>query len=158
MFPAMVICCLMMAIIAMILTFVKGPNPSVSREKAVSIMSQLETFFSSLEGKSYFVIANFLITGAAFAAITLYLFLWLQDLGASNFLMGLTMVFTTVGEAPCFYVYVTVLKKLGPKRILGIGSMAYIIRMLWYALLGVGKLQSPWLVFLVEFLHGLTFA
>jgi len=131
MFPAMVLCCLSMALITMILTFVKGRNPPiVSRGPALSIMSQLKVFFSSMDKKSYFVIANFLFAGAAFAGIQLYLFLWLQDLGGSNFLMGLTMVITIVGEVPCFYVYVSVLEKLGPKRILGIGSLAYIIRML----------------------------
>jgi len=159
MFPAMVMCCLSMALIAMILTFVKGRNPPiVSLGPAVSMMSQLKVFFLSLDKKSYFVIANFLFAGAAFAGIQLYLFLWLQDLGGSNFLMGLTMVITIVGEVPCFYVYVSVLNKLGPKRILGLGSLAYIIRMLWYTILGVGKLQSPWYVFVVEMLHGLTFA
>merc|ERR1719320_2090662 len=155
----MVFCCLIMALIAMVLTFVKGRNPpAVCRGPEVSVMSQLRVFFSGLDRKSYFVISNFLMGGASFAGIQLYLFLWLQDLGGSNFLMGLTMVMTIIGEIPCFYVYITVLKRLGPTRILGIGSLAYIIRMIWYTLLGVGKLQSPWYVFVVEMLHGLTFA
>jgi len=159
MFPAMVACCLIMALIAMILTFYKGRNPPIiTCGPTISLISQLKVFFSSLDKKSCFVITNFLIAGAAFAGIQLYLFLWLQDLGGSNFLMGLTMVITIVGEVPCFYVYVSVLQKLGPKRILGVGSLAYIIRMLWYTLLGVGKLRSPWYVFVVEILHGLTFA
>jgi len=158
-FPAMVFCCLIMALIAMVLTFVKGRNPPVeSDEPNISVISQLGVFFQSLDKKSYFVITNFLMGGASFAGIQLYLFLWLQDLGGSNFLMGLTMVMTIIGEIPCFYVYITVLKRLGPTRILGIGSLAYIIRMIWYTLLGVGKLQSPWYVFVVEMLHGLTFA
>jgi len=159
MFPAMVICCLIMAIIALVLTFVKGRNPPIeSDEPETSILSQLGAFFASLDKKSYFIILNFLMGGASFAGIQLYLFLWLQDLGGSNFLMGLTMVITIIGEVPCFYVYIHVLKKLGPTRILGLGNTAYIIRMVWYTLLGVGKLQSPWFVFVVELLHGLTFA
>jgi len=159
MFPAMVLCCLIIALIATILTFVKGRNPpAISSGSDAAIISELKVFFSSIDKKSWFVITNMLMGGASFAGIQLYLFLWLQDLGGSNFLMGLTMVITIAGEVPCFYIYVSVLKKIGPRRILGLGSAAYIVRMLWYTLLGVGKLQSPWFVFVVELLHGLTFA
>jgi len=159
MFPALVFCCLVMAFVLFILTLVTCRNPPKSSgESGESIMSQLRVFFTSLDRKSYFVIANFLFGGACFAGIQLYLFLWLQDLGGSNFLMGLTMVITILGEAPCFYVYVRVLQRHGPKRILGIGSLAYIVRMVWYTLLGLSWLKSPWFVFVVEMLHGLTFA
>lgn len=158
-FPAMVFCSLAMSFIALVLTFVKCRNPPViARETGEPIMSQLKLFFTGLDKQSWFVISNFLMAGASFAGIQLYLFLWIQDLGGSNFLMGLTMVITIVGEVPCFYVYVRVLQKLGPKRILGIGSAAYIIRMVWYTLLGLSWLKSPWWVFVVEMLHGLTFA
>merc|ERR1712130_613496 len=84
--------------------------------------------------------------------INAFLFLFLQDLGGSEVLMGLTLTFTVLTEIPFFFFSGTILRWFGEEWLIFSAMMAYIVRVLGYSVL-----QNPWWVLPLELLHGLTF-
>lgn len=98
------------------------------------------------------------VLGYGVGHIENFLFLALENQGASETLMGLTLTFTCIAETAVFYYTDAVIAWLGNSitRCLHLVYFAFIIRMGCYSLLPY--LPSLWFILPVELLHGLTFA
>ena len=105
---------------------------------------------------SNFKIASFLVAllimGIEMSSIYMYLFLYLEDLGASNLLLGISLAVTTSAEIPLMFVSGFVIKKIGHEGVFYLTFMAFALRFFCYSLL-----PSAWYVLPVELLHGITF-
>lgn len=97
------------------------------------------------------------IMGFGFGCIEGFLFLMLKDMGANDLLLGLTLTVTCVAELPSFHFQGKLIKMMGTSALLDLCCIAYVIRMGLYAALCSAS-TSPWLVLLIEPLHGVTFA
>eukprot|EP00667_Euglena_gracilis_P007560 EG_transcript_7633 len=91
--------------------------------------------------------------GGAFAVAGTFLFLYLEGLGASHVLLGLTITFTVLSEIPLFFFTSKLLEKIGVLGMLTIAVGAYALRFVGFCLL-----SNPWYVLIVEPLHGITYA
>ncbi|GAX86214.1 hypothetical protein CEUSTIGMA_g13627.t1 [Chlamydomonas eustigma] len=121
----------------------------------LSFWSKLRLIFGQPQSLVFFWTAT--VMGFGFGVIEGYLFLMLKDLGAKDFLLGLTLTVTCAAEVPIFRYQGELLRLLGgPDALLDLCLCAYVVRMLAYA--GLPVLGSPWLVLPIELLHGLTFA
>ena len=92
------------------------------------------------------------IMGVATTVIYGYLFLYIDDLGGSETLMGISLVCTVATEIPFFFYSGKFLELFGEEFLILSAMVAYVIRVLGYSIL-----QNPWWVLPLELLHGLTF-
>jgi len=91
--------------------------------------------------------------GVANACMNAYVFLLIDDLGGSTFLMGLSIVLNIVTEVPIFQYSGQLITRLGARGVIYVGAAAHVLRLAGYAVA-----WSPWSVLIVEPLHGVTFA
>ena len=82
-----------------------------------------------------------------------FLFLYMEDLGASKSLMGLSLTSATFSELLVFFFSGRMLDRWGTRRLLIFSLLAHVLRLLAYALI-----RTPWLVLGVQLLHGPTFS
>eukprot|EP00468_Gymnochlora_sp_CCMP2014_P002804 CAMPEP_0167749390 /NCGR_PEP_ID=MMETSP0110_2-20121227/5379_1 /TAXON_ID=629695 /ORGANISM="Gymnochlora sp., Strain CCMP2014" /LENGTH=362 /DNA_ID=CAMNT_0007634535 /DNA_START=282 /DNA_END=1370 /DNA_ORIENTATION=+ len=114
---------------------------------------RLKMFLGSLEASSIQAMIVVIPMGAAYGLINALLFVYLKSLGASEILLGTSILLNVVTEVPCFVFSQTLRDKYGVRSILYIGMAAYAIRCGWYA-----WISNPWAVVPAELLHGVTFA
>eukprot|EP00884_Botryococcus_braunii_P022280 jgi/Botrbrau1/8736/Bobra.0090s0011.1 len=96
------------------------------------------------------------IMGYAMGTIDFALFLYLDELGASAALMGITVTVTCISEAPAFFCNrLAAPKKWGISRVLHMVVGCYLLRLWLYTQLA--SWGTPWAVLPIELLHGLTF-
>jgi MFS family permease len=95
------------------------------------------------------------VLGCGFGMINTVLFLHLDDLGATDLLMGLSLAVTCAAEVPVFLAADRITARLGVDGVILVSAAAYAGRMLWYAYVVT---LNPWLVLPAEVLHGLTYA
>lgn len=93
-----------------------------------------------------------LVMGMASRVIYNFLFIFLQEIGGTETLMGLSLVFTVAAEIPFFFVSGALMKRFGVISFLLAAMIGYIIRVTAYSCL-----HNPWLVLPFETMHGLTF-
>ena len=86
-------------------------------------------------------------------ALDLYRFSYLETLGASNALMGLSLAAASLSETPFFFFTQAILRRTGVGSALVVVALGYAARFAWYA-----ALQDPRATVPAELLHGLTFA
>ncbi|KAK9832540.1 hypothetical protein WJX81_007525 [Elliptochloris bilobata] len=84
-----------------------------------------------------------------------FLFLFLDELGGSELLMGLTITITCIAEVPVFFFTGWLLEAVGVKVVLHGVLAVYILRLGYYSILE--HLVTPWAVLPIELLHGVTF-
>ncbi|XP_006824404.1 major facilitator superfamily domain-containing protein 6-like [Saccoglossus kowalevskii] len=92
------------------------------------------------------------VFGMCFGTIMTYLFWFLQELGASQTLMGITLLITCISEAPFLFYSGNMIKYLGHKGVFYIVLLSYIVRFVGYSFI-----TSAWYVLPLELLHGITF-
>eukprot|EP00045_Choanoeca_perplexa_P005837 m.48812 g.48812 ORF g.48812 m.48812 type:complete len:427 (-) comp13323_c0_seq1:164-1444(-) len=92
------------------------------------------------------------VMGIAKGTIDAFLFIYLQDMGASDTLLGVSLAVTTVSEMPFFFYSGPLLRRLGAVSVCLLALLAYSARLGYYSLL-----HEPWYVLPAELLHGLTF-
>jgi PPP family 3-phenylpropionic acid transporter len=85
--------------------------------------------------------------------LDLFRFSYLETLGASNQLMGISLLAASVSETPFFFFTAFILNKVSVGRAMVVVAAGYTARFLWYA-----YLSSPVYTVPAELLHGLTFA
>lgn len=119
----------------------KSP-PSISRE--------LLDLFKDFHIVLTFVV--FIVVGICKGIVVAFLFIFLKELNASSMLMSLSLVITCVAETPCLIISGKVIEKLGYEVVFASGLFAYVVRLLGYSLL-----ENPWLVLLIEPLHGICY-
>jgi PPP family 3-phenylpropionic acid transporter len=94
-----------------------------------------------------------LLAGLSIAVTNNYLFLYLDEIGASKALMGLSLTVATLSELPVFFFSDRLLFRFGSPGLIFISLLASGGRALAYSVI-----QTPWLVLPIQLLHGLAFA
>ena len=95
-----------------------------------------------------------LLCGICTGVIENFLFIFLKnDLHADRALVGLSRTVTCGAEVPAFLAAAYLLRRMGTLGVLAITCVAYIVRLLAYAIL-----HDPVYVLLIEPLHGITYA
>ena len=94
-----------------------------------------------------------LTAGVAAGMYHSFLFLYLDSLGASTVLMGLSLVVATFSEIPVFFFSDRLLGRFGARGLLLIAMAAAAVRMFAYSVM-----IMPWQVIMINLLHGLTFS
>ena len=82
-------------------------------------------------------------------------FLFLEFLGGSNTVCGITVAVTVVFEIPMFHIAPAMLRKYGVGWLLLLACAAFWIRVMGYTMIPEGQ---PWWILLLEWLHGFTYA
>jgi len=100
----------------------------------------------------FFLVIIF-IAGVGSSMIHNYLFLYMNQLGASTIVMGLALTVATVSELVVYAFSDKMLERWGTRKMLAISIVAMIIRMLAYSVV-----MLPWMVLIIQLLHGFTFA
>ena len=109
-------------------------------------------FFVSSKPWLVFLITIF-INGMAAGVGNNFLFLYLDELGATKTLMGLTLFVATLSEIPIFFYGDRLLNRLGARGLLLFSLGATVVRMSCYALMPAAIYVLP-----IQLLHGLTFS
>ncbi len=93
-----------------------------------------------------------LISGTAGSIVTNYLFLHMNSLGIKGSVMGWALTIGTISEIPVFFFADTVIRHFGARRVMLFALLAYIVRMLLYAVV-----ISPIGTLSIQLMHGLTY-
>ena len=93
------------------------------------------------------------VGGAGQAVIHNYLFLYMNELGASKTMMGLALTVATLSELPIFFFADRLLTRWSAKGLFVFGTLMYVTRAL-----ALSYIQLPWMVLITQLLHGLTFS
>lgn len=100
----------------------------------------------------YVFLAAVFTCGVALSAVTNFLFLYMQSMGARATMMGLSLMVATIAELPFFVVTNWIVRKIGAPRMFLIGMAAFALRFALYAII-----HEPWAVLIVQVLHGPSF-
>lgn len=98
-------------------------------------------------------IAVALTVGMSLGIFINYLFLYLEELGTSSTVMGLTLTVATISEIPVFLYSKKLLDRWGAKVLLASAIFFTVVRAFAYVLM-----TAPWQVLPISLLHGPTFA
>lgn len=93
------------------------------------------------------------INGVAAGVSNNFLFLYLDELQASESLMGLSLLTATASEIPIFFFGERLLKRFGARGLLLLSLGATVVRMAGYVVM-----PAAWFVLPINLLHGLTFS
>lgn len=94
-----------------------------------------------------------LFVGIGLAVIDVYLFLHLQNLGATNSLMGFTLTVGTISEIFIFTYADRLIQRWGTERLLVVSIFALALQLIAYSLI-----DEPAFALVVQVLHGPSFA
>ncbi|PRD30269.1 UNVERIFIED_CONTAM: Major facilitator superfamily domain-containing protein 6 [Trichonephila clavipes] len=141
---------LMAIIYALTLWNIKGID-MVKPTFSQNILKDVGKVLKSKEFLSYLL--GVFMNGISTGFVWFYLMLFLNEIGASRFLLGMAQcVQAFVGEIPCMFFSGWFIKKFGYFNILTLSLLSYWIRFMWYS-----YLYNPWLVLPVEWLHGISY-
>jgi PPP family 3-phenylpropionic acid transporter len=116
-----------------------------------SFWSSVRVFAGNKQWLLFLAVA--FIGGMCMAIISSFLFLYMNDLGASKTLMGLSLTFATISELPILFYSNRLLIRWGARGLMLIALLAYTVRALAYTVI-----SEPWMFLAVQLLHGLTFS
>ncbi|KAJ8683434.1 hypothetical protein QAD02_019226 [Eretmocerus hayati] len=91
------------------------------------------------------------ILGTAWGYLESFLFWFLEDLGGSTFLMGITITVGGIAGLPLLVMSGPIISKLGHANVLFIGFIFYSIRLLGYSII-----TNPWHSLIFEALESVT--
>lgn len=80
-------------------------------------------------------------------------FLYLDNIGSSHTLLGISVAVTVIFEIPLFFYGDALSNRFSGRSLMLMGMAFYVVRVLYYTLI-----TDPWMVLLVEPLHGVTFS
>jgi MFS transporter, PPP family, 3-phenylpropionic acid transporter len=92
-------------------------------------------------------------SGVAMSITNSFLFLYIDELGGSRTLMGLSLTVATVSEVPIFFYAERLLRRWGARGLLLFALLAQVVRTFAYALM-----PAAWLILPISLLHGFTFS
>jgi hypothetical protein len=116
-----------------------------------SLLPLLRSYFSSCRHIAFFFCAVSMKYGMAI--VENLVFLLFQELSASHFVLGLSVVVTVVFEIPLFRNSKALLDRYGVVALVSAAGFCYIFRVVGYTLCPGG-----WTVLLLEPMHGVTIA
>lgn len=127
-----------------------------SAELRVSSPNSTERLWAVVSDPDVLFFLSLVLTmGTAVGVIDGYLFLYLEELGAHETLMGATLTFTCISEVPILFFSSAILTKLGTDGTLHLVVACFLLRLAAYSTLAYWP--APWMVLPVELLHGVTF-
>ena len=126
---------------------------SIPRRGERAVASRVFAVVAKPENALHFLL--FLIMGASMAVTDTFLFLWLEELGGSKFLMGLALMFTCLSEVVVFAKEAAIKRALSTEWCVALVLFCYGVRQVFYA--SLGRWPTPWVVLPVQLLHGVTF-
>jgi MFS family permease len=91
--------------------------------------------------------------GAGQAGIHNYLFLYMNELGASKTMMGVALTVATISELPMFFYSDRLLARWSAKGLFIFGTIMYVVRAL-----ALSYIHMPWMILITQLFHGLTFS
>jgi PPP family 3-phenylpropionic acid transporter len=91
--------------------------------------------------------------GAGQAVIHNFLFLYMNDLGASKTMMGFALTVATLSELPIFFFSGRLLTRWSSKGLFIFATVVYVIRAMALSFIAV-----PWMILVIQLSHGLTFS
>jgi PPP family 3-phenylpropionic acid transporter len=94
-----------------------------------------------------------LVEGMSLGVFLNYLFLYLEELGISRTVMGLSLTVATISEIPIFFYSKRLLEKWGTQSLLAFSIAMTVVRAVAYI-----NMTTGWQVLLISLLHGPTFA
>ena len=118
----------------------------------VGVMEALRRTKLTWQQKCFF--GSVFFAGASMSTMNIYLFLYLKTLGGTELLFGLSLVAMIVSEIPFMFYAGVFQRKLGTFTIVMSAFFCYFLRFVGYTWL---PLFNPWLVLILEPLHGITF-
>jgi MFS family permease len=93
------------------------------------------------------------VGGAGQAVIHNFLFLYMNELGASKTMMGLSLTIATISELPIFFYSDRLLARWSAKGLFIFAILMYVVRAM-----ALSFITLPWVVLITQPLHGLTFS
>jgi hypothetical protein len=113
------------------------------------LLAVLGTMYGIAFCLSYFLLATGL------SVVENLVFLFFEFLGGSNTICGITVALTVLFEIPIFQIAPLLLRTYGVGWLLLLANVAFVVRIIGYTLIPQG---ATWWLFLLEPLHGLTYA
>jgi PPP family 3-phenylpropionic acid transporter len=98
-------------------------------------------------------LATAVVGGISMSIFLNFLFLYLEELGFSTTIMGITMTLTTISEIPIFLYSRRLLARWSAPLLLAVSIAFTVVRS--FAYIGM---TEPWQVLIISLLHGPTFA
>lgn len=98
-------------------------------------------------------LVSILIGSMHLSIVNTYLFLHLNALGASETLMGFSLTIATLSEIPVWFFSDKMLRRWQPKGMLIFSLLACAVQAFGYA-----YMPTPWLILLLQLLHGPSFS
>ena len=138
--------CLWLSIICAALV---RPKTNV-RGSSVSIMKSIRVLISQPDVCVFFIGIFFI--GIGMVIVESFLFFFLEDLGATQTLLGLTIMMRASSQVAVFFLSGTIVKFLGNHGAVAFALIAFCIRFISYSFL-----TNPWYALIIEPLHGFTF-
>ncbi|DBA66577.1 TPA: hypothetical protein ACH3X2_002234 [Trebouxia sp. C0005] len=123
-------------------------------EQAMGLWLRWRRLLANPQAVPFFAMS--LLMGYGTGILSVYLFLYLDELGGSEMLMGLCITVTCIVELPIFAANNWILKKLGVNSVIHITLAVCVIRMAAYSTMHMWN--SLWWVLAVESINGITFA
>lgn len=102
----------------------------------------------------------FLVMSASMAVTDTYLFLWMEQLGASRLCMGVALGFTCVSEVVVFKKEAAIKEAISTETSIALILFCYAARQWFYAALPFLSAATPlgaWIILPAQLLHGITF-
>ncbi|KAF8066198.1 MFSD6 [Scenedesmus sp. PABB004] len=121
---------------------------------SLSFSGKLRLLLSS--GEVWLFLWQSMLQGFGLGIYQSYLFILLQEMGASALLMGLSITVDCIAEFPAFHYQKEILRFISLDALIHISVITYSVRLACYALLPLWG--SPWTVLPVQLLHGATYA
>ena len=132
------------------------PHDAIHRSEGDELSFSQRIYLLTTDRDVFMLLLLMVVQGMATAVIASFLFVYLQQLGGSDLLLGVCMIFTVLFELPFFFFGQQLIASVGMRGLLLSGMLSYIVRVSVYSFLRRGSFV--WLVLLVEPLHGITFS
>ncbi|KAK9796993.1 hypothetical protein WJX73_010487 [Symbiochloris irregularis] len=125
-------------------------------DAAVHSMSAVERVWAVVSrGEVAVFLVMAVMFGYGMGTIDSFMFIYLRELGGTEFLMGLCIATMCAAEAPVFHFAGPIFDTLGLPLTLHLVMFVYVLRLCLYGILSV--FGTPWAVLPIELLHGVTF-
>lgn len=130
----------------------------VGRWLPVQRVSLKQPFWKSLhillrQRKLLLFLGTVFVGGAGLGLVSTYLFLFLEELGASKTLMGLSLTMATISELPVLFFAGRLMTRWSARGLLAFSLLAFVVRAFSYSVMG-----ALWVVLLIQLLHGPSFS
>jgi MFS family permease len=130
------------------------------QDKQASRSVARQTWRAVSRPKSAATFLAFLVMSASMAVTDTYLFLWMEQLGASRLCMGVALGFTCLSEVVVFKKEAAIKNAISTEQSIALILFCYAARQWFYAALPFLTRATPlgaWIILPAQLLHGITF-